>query len=260
VRIRVRPDPFVPERHRKDASEVRLITDVQRKTEKAMETAIRWIASASIRRGTLYVGGRPLTAEMVRKRIHLQLMEDNCLGAGTIVACGDQAIDPHNVGSGPLKANQPIVIDIFPRSQESFYFADITRTVVKGKASETVKKMFHTVREGQRIAFSMIRPGVRADKVHFAIVDYFKKEGFETGIKGGKLQGFIHGTGHGVGLEIHEPPRVSKFEQKLETGHVVTVEPGLYYKGHGGIRLEDIVVVTADGNKNITRAPKVLEV
>lgn len=260
VRVQVIADPFVPDRQRKTADEVRKITEVQRKTEKSMETAIRWISSASVRRGTLYVGGRPLTAEMVRKRIHLQLMEEGCIGAGTIVACGDQAIDPHNAGSGPLKANTPIVIDIFPRSQESYYFADITRTVVKGKASETVKKMFRVVREGQRLAFSMIRPGIRGDKVHKAIVDYFVSEGFETGIKGGKFQGFIHGTGHGLGLEIHEPPRVSKVELKLEAGHVVTVEPGLYYKGHGGVRLEDIVVVTAQGNRNLTRAPKVLEV
>lgn len=253
-------EPFVPERQTKDSSEVKMITQVQRKTEKAMMTAIRWISDAAVRRGTLYVGGRPLTAEMVRKRIHLQLMEEGCVGSGTIVACGDQAVDPHNEGSGPLKANKPIVIDIFPRSQESFYFADITRTVVKGKASEMVKKMFRTVREGQRIAFEMIRPGVRGDKVHQAIVDYFVSEGFETGIMNGKFQGFIHGTGHGLGLEIHEPPRVSKVNLTLKSGNVVTVEPGLYYKGHGGIRIEDVVVVTPQGNKNLTRCPKVLEV
>ncbi|MFH1681784.1 MAG: Xaa-Pro peptidase family protein [Candidatus Eisenbacteria bacterium] len=259
-KVRVKPDPFVPERQRKTPQEVRMITEVQRKTEKALETAIQWISSASVRRGTLYVGGRPLTAEMVRKRIHLQLMEEDCIGASTIVACGDQAIDPHNTGSGPLKANSPIVIDVFPRSQTSYYFADITRTVVKGKASETVKKMFRTVREGQRIAFSMIRPGVRADKVHEAIVEYFKSEGFETGVRNGRLQGFIHGTGHGLGLEIHEPPRVSKVKLTLQAGNVVTVEPGLYYKGHGGIRLEDLVLVTAQGNRNLTHAPKILEV
>ncbi|MBM3319916.1 MAG: aminopeptidase P family protein [Candidatus Eisenbacteria bacterium] len=260
VITRVKPDPFVPERQTKTSREVRMITDVQRKTEKAMENAIHWIASASVRRGTLYVGGRPLTAEMVRKRIHLDLMEEDCLGASTIVACGDQAVDPHNIGIGPLKANTPIVIDIFPRSQATYYFADITRTVVKGKASETVKKMFRTVREGQRIAFSMIRPGVRADKVHEAIVEYFQSEGFKTGIQGGKLQGFIHGTGHGLGLEIHEPPRVSKVQLQLQTGNVVTVEPGLYYKGHGGVRLEDVALVTPQGNRNLTRAPKILEV
>ena len=259
-KLEVQADPFVPDRETKNSWEVKMITQVQRKTEKAMMTAIRWISSASVRRGNLYVGGHTLTAEMVRKRIHMQLMEEGCVGAGTIVACGDQAVDPDNPGSGTLKANKPIVIDIFPRSQESFYHADITRTVVKGKASDMVKKMFRTVREGQRIGFEMIRPGVRADKVHFAIADYFESQGFKTGVMNGKMQGFIHGTGHGLGLEIHEPPRVSKVEQKLKAGHVVTVEPGLYYKGHGGIRLEDVVVVLPQGNKNLTRCAKVLEV
>ena len=120
--------------------------------------------------------------------------------------------------------------------------------------------MDQLVREGQRIAFDMIRPGVRADKVHYAIVDYFESQGFATGIINGKFQGFIHGTGHGLGLEIHEPPRVSKVDLKLKAGNVVTVEPGLYYKGHGGIRIEDVVLVTPQGNKNLTRASKVLEV
>lgn len=256
-----KPDPFVRERETKNSLEVKLITQTLRKTEKAMETAIRWIQSSSVRRGTLYVGGRPLTAEMVRKRIHLQLMEADCIAlAGTIVACGDQAVDPHNEGHGPLKANKPIVIDIFPRSQESYYWGDMTRTVVKGKASDTVKKMFRTVREGQRLGMGMIKPGVRGDKVHYAIADYFEKQGFKTEEINGKFQGFIHGTGHGVGLDIHESPRVSKVNMKLKSGHVVTVEPGLYYIGHGGIRIEDMVLVTPQGYKNLTKAPKILEV
>ncbi|MBN1824830.1 MAG: aminopeptidase P family protein [Candidatus Eisenbacteria bacterium] len=259
--LEIAEDPFVHEREQKDSYEIKLITQTLRKTEKALETAIRWIQSSSVRRGTLYVGGRPLTAEMVRKRIHLDLMESDCLAlAGTIVACGDQAVDPHNQGHGPLKANKPIVLDVFPRSQTTHYWGDITRTVVKGKASERVRKMFHTVREGQRIGIGMIKPGVRGDKVHGAIVEYFQKQGFETGILNGKFQGFIHGTGHGVGLDIHEAPRVSKVNLKLKAGHVVTVEPGLYYLGHGGIRIEDMVAVTATGAKNLTKMPKILEV
>ena len=131
---------------------------------------------------------------------------------------------------------------------------------MKGKASDTVKKMFRTVREGQRIAFEMIRPGVRADKIHLKIMEYFESQGFRTGMQNGKLQGFIHGTGHGLGLEIHEPPRISKVRMNLRAGNVVTVEPGLYYRSHGGIRLEDLVVVTPQGCKNLTKAAKVLEV
>ena len=259
--VEIAPDPFVRDREQKDSYEIKLLTQTLRKTEKALETAIRWIQSSSVRRGTLYVGGRPLTAEMVRKRIHLDLMEADCIAsAGTIVACGDQAVDPHNQGHGPLKANKPIVIDVFPRSQTTYYWGDITRTVVKGKATDYVRKMFKTVREGQRIGVGMIKPGVRGDKVHGAIVEYFEQKGFETKIMKGKFQGFIHGTGHGVGLDIHEAPRVSKVNLKLKAGNVVTVEPGLYYLGHGGIRIEDMVAVTATGAKNLTKMPKILEV
>ena len=258
--VEILPEPFLPERQLKNSYEVKLITQCQRKAEKAMETAIRWIQSASVRRGTLYYSGRPLTSEMVRQRIQLQLMEDGCIASTTIVACGDQGIDPHNLGSGPLKANKPIIIDIFPRSLESHYCADITRTIVKGKASDMVKKMFRAVREGQRIAMTMIRPGAKANSVHKAICDHFESIGFKTGLLNGKRQGFIHGTGHGVGLEIHEPPRISQVDVKLKAGNVVTVEPGLYYKSHGGIRLEDLVLVTPQGAKNITRFAKVLEV
>lgn len=259
-RVEVLPEPFLPERERKNSYEVKLISQSQRKAERAMETAIRWIQSASIRRGTLYYSGKPLTAQMVRQRIHMQLMEEGCIATNTIVACGDQAIDPHNVGKGALKANRPIIIDIFPQSIESHYCADISRTLVKGKASDTVKKMFRAVREGQRIAMTMIRPGVNARKIHQAICDHFDAVGFKTGVQGGRRQGFIHGTGHGVGLEIHEPPRISQLDVKLKTGNVITVEPGLYYKGHGGVRLEDMVLVTPQGGKNLTRFAKVLEV
>ncbi len=258
--VRVLPLPFLPERELKNSYEVKLITKTQRKAERAMESAIRWIASASVRRGTLYYSGKPLTAQMVRQRIQLRLMESGCLASNTIVACGDQAIDPHNVGIGALKANKPIIIDIFPRSMETHYFADISRTVVKNKATDTVKKMFRAVREGQRIAMNMIRPGVKANKIHSAICEHFEEKGFKTGMVNGKMQGFIHGTGHGVGLQVHEPPRISQVDLELQAGNVITIEPGLYYKGHGGIRLEDLVLVTPQGAKNLTRFAKVLEV
>ncbi len=260
ITIEIQQEPFLPERQRKNSYEVKLITQTQRKAERAMETAIRWIQRTSIRRGTLYYSGKPLTAQMVRQRIHLQLMEEGCTASSTIVACGDQGIDPHNTGKGPLKANKPIIIDIFPQSIETHYYADISRTIVKGKATDNVKKMFRAVREGQRIAMTMIKPGVNARKIHEAICEHFESVGFKTGIQGGRRQGFIHGTGHGVGLEVHEPPRISQLDVKLKAGNVVTLEPGLYYKGHGGVRLEDMVLVTTQGARNLTRFAKILEV
>jgi len=192
--------------------------------------------------------------------MHLIMMEKDCVAQHTIVAPGIQAVDPHNEGSGALHAHEPIVMDVFPQHAQTRYYADITRTVVKGKASPKVKKMFDAVREGQEIAYGMIKDNIDGSAVHKAILDYFESLGFKTGEQGGRIQGFFHGTGHGVGLEIHELPRVGGKSDILRTGMVVTVEPGLYYMDAGGIRIEDTVVVRDNGCEVLNKAPKILEV
>ena len=255
------PDPFYPERLIKSEEELSLLTQTLRATEAALAQAIELIRNSQIQSDrTLWIGGKPLTAELIRKVLHLQLMERDCVGQHTIVACGMQAVDPHNEGSGPLRANEPIVMDVFPQHAATRYFADITRTVVKGRASEKVRRMFEAVAQGQEIAFGMIKDGVDGSTIHRAIVDDFTSRGFPTGEQGGRMQGFFHGTGHGVGLEIHEPPRISPRPDTLKAGMVVTVEPGLYYVDAGGMRIEDMVVVTKDGCRLLTEAPKILEV
>ncbi len=276
-----KPDPFYPQRLVKSEEEIAYLTQTLRATEEALESAIKLIKNSEIKAdGTLWigrqssdwrhflaseegagsVGGKPLTAEMIRKVLHMQLMERDCVGQHTIIACGIQAVDPHNEGSGPLKAHEPIVMDVFPQHAVTRYFADITRTVVKGTASDTVRKMFEAVKEGQEIAFRMIKDGIDGAAVHRAILDSFDSLGFKTGEQNGRMQGFFHGTGHGLGLEIHEPPRVSPRPDILKAGMVVTVEPGLYYADAGGMRIEDTVVVTHDGCQVLTESPKVLEV
>ncbi len=256
-----KPDPFYPQRMVKSEEEIAALTQSLRATEDALACAIELIHNSEIKPDkTLWIGGKPLTAEMVRKVLHMQLMERDCVGQHTIIACGIQAVDPHNEGTGPLKAHEPIVMDVFPQHAVTRYFADITRTVVKGKASDKVRRMFEAVKEGQEIAFRMIKDGVDGSTVHRAILDYFNSLGFKTGEQNGRMQGFFHGTGHGLGLEIHEPPRVSPRPDLLKAGMVVTVEPGLYYADAGGMRIEDTVVVTADGCRVLTQAPKVLEV
>jgi Xaa-Pro aminopeptidase len=188
-------------------------------------------------------------------------MRQGCLASHTIVACGEQGCDPHEVGHGPLRAHQPIILDIFPRSQNSGYWGDITRTIVRGKASEPVKALYAAVLAGQSLALRQIRAGARGDTIHQGILEEFERRGFQTGVKNGRMQGFFHGTGHGVGLEIHELPRLSpRGQAPLKPGHVVTVEPGLYYSGVGGVRLEDLIVVSETGFKNLTLFPKFLEV
>ncbi len=256
-----KPDPFYPERMIKSEREIGLLIQSLRTTEDALASAVELIHNSEIHpSGALWLGGKPLTVEMIRKVLHLMMMERECVGQHTIVAPGVQAVDPHNEGSGPLRANEPIVMDVFPQHAQTRYFADITRTVVKGKASPKVRKMFDAVKEGQEIAYRMIKDGVDGSAVHHAILTYFESLGFATGEQDGRMQGFFHGTGHGVGLEIHEPPRVSPRADILKTGMVVTVEPGLYYADCGGIRIEDMVVVTKDGCRLLTEAPKILEV
>jgi Xaa-Pro aminopeptidase len=256
-----KPEPFFPERMVKSDEEIRHLTESLRVTEASLATAIELIRNSDIRPdNTLWLAGKPLTVELLRKTMHISMMEGECVAQHTIIAPGVQAVDPHNEGSGPLRANEPIVLDVFPQHAQTRYFADITRTVVRGKASPKVKKMFDAVREGQEIAYRMIKDGVDGSAVHKAIMDYFDSLGFTTGEQGGRMQGFFHGTGHGVGLEIHEPPRVSAKPDILRAGMVVTVEPGLYYLDAGGMRIEDMVVVTTDGCRLLTEAPKVLEV
>lgn len=262
IRVIPGPEPFFPQRGIKTEDEIHEIVKVQRAAEAALEAGIALIRESRLSRGgILWHGNARLTAEAVKEHIAVTALRQGCVASHTIVACGVQGCDPHDEGSGPLKAHQPIILDVFPRSQRSGYWGDITRTVVKGRASEPLKAMFQTVLAGQSIALKKIKPTVKGSEVHQAVLDYFCQQGYETGSRDGRMQGFFHGTGHGVGLEIHEAPRLSpRGIEPLKAGHVVTVEPGLYYAGIGGVRIEDLVVVTATGYRTLTRFQKYLEV
>jgi Xaa-Pro aminopeptidase len=267
--VEAQPNPYFPERLVKRQDEVNAITAAQRATETAVEEAIRLITVSRIKDDRLYepanggpTNGKdvPLTSERIKQVINLKLMELGYVAQHTIVACGRQACDPHNEGSGPLQAHQPIILDVFPRSSSTRYFADMTRTIVKGRASDGQKRLYDLVQQGQEIAFERIRAGADGQMIHEAIMALFEKAGCRTGLIDGRMQGYFHGTGHGVGLDIHEAPRISRSGSRLEAGHVVTVEPGLYYTEIGAVRLEDLVVVTDTGCINLTKYPKVLEV
>jgi Xaa-Pro aminopeptidase len=227
-----------------------------------MDEAMQVLRRAKIARNRkLIYHGLPLTSERLRAVIDCAILQAGGLAAHTIVAGGKQACDPHESGYGPLRANELIIIDIFPRSQKTGYFGDITRTVVRGRANETQRKLYDTVWQGQKIAFNKMRAGTPTSEIHQAVQDYFVQQGYKTGRHNGCMEGFFHGTGHGLGLEIHEAPRVGATSTgKLKTGQVVTVEPGLYYPEIGGVRLEDVALVTSNGAKNLTRFEKVLEI
>lgn len=251
---------YWPEREIKTQDEVAHIRTVQQHTEASMDAAINLIRNAEIRGDILYHNNEPLTAEIVKHSIRFTLMENDCTPSHTIVACGDQACDPHNEGSGPLSAHQAIIIDIFPRSDITGYFADITRTVVKGEPSPELQDIYDTVLKGQTLALEQICADADGQDIHQGIVDLFESKNYKTGTVDGRMQGYFHGTGHGVGLEIHEAPRISKVTDILQPGHVVTVEPGLYYPKRGAVRIEDLVVVTENGCDNLTTYPKFLTV
>ena len=252
-----------PRREIKSADEVKKVSAALAMAEVGMAEGMEVLRRAKISQDRkLIYHGVPLTSERLRAVIDCAILQANGQAANTIVAGGKQGCDPHERGHGPLRAHEPIIIDIFPRSQKTGYFGDITRTVVRGHASEGMQKLYATVLQGQKIAFGKIRAKVKTADVHKAVQQFFVQQGYKTGRRNGRMEGFFHGTGHGLGLEIHEAPRVSASSaEKLRPGHVVTVEPGLYYPElGGGVRLEDVALVMANGAKNLTRFEKVLEI
>ncbi len=262
LRLEVAAEPLFAHRSRKQPVEIDAVIQALVAAERGMKRAIEIIRSAAVDSQDRLVGadGQILTSQGVRRLIHQSLLADDCTGQHTIVACGEDGCDPHQQGSGPLLAGQPIILDIFPRSEESGYFGDITRTVLKGEASSRQRDLYRAVEEGQQLALERIRAGVDGSDIHRAIEELFTDRGFETGERNGRMQGFFHGTGHGLGLEIHEAPSIGKRRDILQIGQVVTVEPGLYYQGLGGVRIEDVVVVEEKGCRNLTSFPKFFEV
>lgn len=257
--LKAKRDPFYEQRVVKTEDEIRHIEEAQRATEEAVASAFAALRRSTIREGGLWLDGEPLTSERVKKLINLALMERDCVAQHTIVAGGEQACDPHHEGSGPLPANRSIIFDVFPRSASSRYFADMSRTVVRGEASAELKRLYQTVRDAQEEAISKVKDGADGMKIHQGICARFETAGYKTGMVNGRMQGYFHGTGHGVGLDIHEAPRISRTGSLLQEGHVVTVEPGLYYPGLGAVRIEDMVLVTKDGCRNLTTFPKVFD-
>ena len=258
--IRVVSNPLFPKREIKTSSEVEYIRDSQKAAELGMTAALDLLHESEIQEERLLIDGKILTSERLRRAINVALMDIEYVSNRTIVACGEQGCDPHQEGHGPLLANQPIIIDIFPFHNQHGYFGDITRTVVKGEASKKVKALYATVLEAQKIALSSIKHGAKGDEIHSSVQRFFSSNGYHTGLQEGFIQGFFHGTGHGLGLEIHESPRISQQKDILRSGQVVTVEPGLYYRGIGGIRIEDTVVVRSNDCENLTSFPKKLEI
>ena len=261
VKVALTNAPAFPRRAIKSPREIACIARAQRAAVAALRAAVRALRAADVApRGVLKRNGKIFASEDLKELIERELFARGCATDGTIVAVGPQGARPHDVGSGPLRAGVPIVIDVFPRDKTTGYWGDVTRTVVRGRAGEPVRRMHRAVLGAQKLALSMVRPGVESRAVQLAVEDYFRKAGFATKLSPpGRESGFIHSVGHGVGLDIHESPGLRHEPGKLAAGHVVTVEPGLYVPGVGGVRIEDTVVVTKTGCRILATFPKNLE-
>ncbi|MFB6298187.1 MAG: M24 family metallopeptidase [Salinirussus sp.] len=237
------------------------VRETQAANEAALARAEELLAGATVDDGELVHGGETLTSERVKEAIEIELLRHGCGLDDTIVACGADAADPHDRGSGPLAAGEPIIVDIFPRSKTTNYHADVTRTFCVGQPSETVREWYDLTRTAQDAALAAVEPGATGADVHDAVCDVYEDAGLPTLRSDETAEtGFIHSTGHGVGLEVHELPRVASGGRTLQPGHVVTIEPGLYDPAVGGVRIEDLVVVTEDGHENLTDYERRLEV
>jgi Xaa-Pro aminopeptidase len=242
-------------RNVKTSIEAEMIREGNRCSAAGFKLVAGILQSSEIKNGFIYFQGKKLTSEFLREEIEVVCLRMGGLAMNTIVAGGDQACDPHCAGSGPLKANELIIVDIFPRMKKHGYFGDMTRTFLKGKASEAQRHLVDTVKKAHGLGISMVKASMDGSAIHRAIHQLFEDTGFSTRHVNGVPTGFFHGTGHGLGLEIHEPLRVGHGKQILKSGYVVTIEPGLYYPGLGGCRVEDVVWVTENGCEVISKAP-----
>ena len=244
----------------KSAAEIDHVAAAQRANESAMAAAAELMETASVvADGVLQLDGDPLTSERLRTAIERTLLDRGYAMDQTIVASGADGAVPHERGSGPIRADEPVIVDIFPRSKETGYHADMTRTFLRGEPDPEIRTFYDLTQEAKAAAIDAVEPGVTGEAVHDAVCDVYEEAGYPTLRSDESTEtGFIHSTGHGVGLEVHEQPSIAPGGEPLEPGNVITIEPGLYDPAVGGVRIEDLLVVTEDGARNLTDYPEQL--
>lgn len=246
------PSPFFPERELKDDAEADAIRAGNACSAAGIAAAAAVLRAARIRGDRLVWKGREVTSELLKQEIEIACLRAGGTSINTIVASGDQACDPHCRGTGPVRANDLVIVDVFPRMTATGYYGDMTRTFLRGRASDRQRALVAAVADAQKAALAKVRAGVTGKAVHGEVLRAFARHGFKTTRGPEGPQGFIHGTGHGLGLAIHETPRVNALGPKLKAGQVVTIEPGLYYNGLGACRIEDVVRVTKTGSEMLS--------
>lgn len=246
-------DNFCPERQVKSLLEIENIRENFKHTTKAYTLIEAVLKEAVIDNNTLLYNGELLTSEWLKREVAKLFLEADLVNTeGIIIAGGRQAAEPHNLGSGPLRPHETIVVDIFPQSTKNHYFADMTRTYVKGDVSDEIAALYAAVAEAQASALAVLQPGLSYQEAYEESAEVIREHGFDVGDIG-----YIHSLGHGLGVELHEAPTLGpNSEGVLQIGEVVTIEPGLYYPDLGGVRIEDTVVITEDGYENLTNHPQ----
>jgi len=264
--IQLRPDRkfFDERRRRKSAAEIEGIRRAQRAAEAGMTAARDLLAAAEPRNGSIVLDGEPLTCERIKLAISQQFMEHDCIADDFIVARGPQGARGHDMGSGPIAPGEPVVIDLFPKDRDSACFADMTRTFVVGDPPDEIVEWQRLCKEALDRTLEAVKPGVSGRSIFDISCDVFEEHGHptqRTKEPGKPLdEGFYHSLGHGVGLDVHEEPGLGQTsKEELVAGDVITLEPGLYRQGFGGVRLEDLVLVTEAGAENLTHFPYDLE-
>lgn len=259
IELAVERDLFDNRRRSKNETELRGIRNAQKACETALDASRELLRRAQSNGVGLEVDGRPLTCERLKRVIEDVFADHEVEGSEMIVAHGPQTAVGHDMGSGQIAANEPIVFDLFPKDKATGCYADMTRTYVVGEPSDEVKEWYRLVKDALETSTAGVKPGVNGRKLYEEVCDIFHEAGYKTQLHkepGEVLEdGFFHGLGHGVGLEVHELPSLGRIGHDLIPGDVVTVEPGLYRSGYGGLRLEDLVLVTKDGHEVLTDYP-----
>lgn len=253
IKFKVSRGSLFPSRAIKNDEEAKAIREGNAASAAGIRMAEYILDRSSIKNGKIYYGSRYLTSERLREEIEITCLKKGGIASHTITAGGNQACDPHCQGYGVLRANEFIVVDVFPRIKHTGYYGDMTRTFLKGRSNENQQKLISTVKKAHRNVLGKLKGGISASKVHNEVKVFFKNNGYITSKNDDIIEGYFHGTGHGLGLEIHEEPSLSSNGSTLKTGMVVTVEPGLYYPGLGGCRIEDVVRIKRDGIEMLSK-------
>jgi Xaa-Pro aminopeptidase len=264
VQVEIDRELFKAERRHKSPAEAGFIKAAQHAAEAAVTEVVRQLSQAETRDGVLWLEGRPLTSERLYARAQLLLGEMGFSCPDMIVAGSPECAMPHFRGEGPIRAGAPVIIDIFPSGRSSHYYGDLTRTVVVGDVPDEIRKMHAAALQALDAGVESIRAGVAGRDVHHAVCQVLVARGYGTTTKGYEgpdgVPKMNHSTGHGVGLDVHEEPGLrGPNEESLLEGDVVTVEPGLYLLGLGGVRIEDTGMVTSNGFENFTSLTRSLD-